>query len=77
MGQAKRRPTTQKRRGRITPPVRDDSGTSGRVSPALEGRPPAKRKVSVQDPIGDWPETDAVADEWLIERGQPEDSPDR
>lgn len=47
------------------------------VPPALGEPDPAKRKDSVEDPLGDWPETDAAEDEWLVERGRTEDPPDR
>jgi hypothetical protein len=63
------------RRGKSAPPFPEDPG--GDVPPALEGLGPARRRESVQDPIGDWPETDAVTDQWLIERGRTEDPPDR
>lgn len=79
MGRAKRvhRSKMQRRRKKPALPVQGDPGTSGHLTPALEGRPPAKRKESVEDPIADWPETDTVTDQWLIDRSQPEDPPNR
>ena len=46
------------------------------MGPAPEGRTRRKPTESVEDPLGDWPETDNMVDQWLIDREDAEDPPD-
>ena len=72
-----RRKTARRAKTAKAAPLRGNGQDPDLTPPTPDDGQRRKRAESVEDPLGDWPQTDADADEWLIDRDEDEEPPDR
>ena len=66
----KRRKVSRKNRASPPPSVPEDLNATSRT---IYGLTSTREAESIEDPLEDWPESTGEADEWLIERGAPDE----